>query len=113
MALEKRAITLCVGRGPQTLGEAEQTFIADCRARNLRSQTVTVNGHHHERLVRVADRFSSGPGYAVGYCRPPKAYQWRTGQSGNPKGRPSGARNCATRMREQYDLQRQGRENRE
>lgn len=44
MALEKRPISLCVGRGPQTLEEAEQTFIADCRARNLSPQTVTVNG---------------------------------------------------------------------
>ena len=30
-------------------------------------------------------------GYRVGYCRPPREYQWRPGQSGNPRGRPKGA----------------------
>jgi hypothetical protein len=37
----------------------------------------------------------SGPG-AVGYKRPPKATQFKPGQSGNPKGRPKRAKNFAT-----------------
>lgn len=26
--------------------------------------------------------------YEIGYCKPPKKYQFKPGQSGNPKGRP-------------------------
>jgi Family of unknown function (DUF5681) len=31
--------------------------------------------------------------YKVGYCRPPLETRFRPGQSGNPRGRPKGARN--------------------
>jgi hypothetical protein len=34
--------------------------------------------------------------YEVGYARPPKKTQFKPGQSGNPKGRPKGAKNEAT-----------------
>jgi hypothetical protein len=29
----------------------------------------------------------------AGYCNPPREFQWKKGQSGNPHGRPKGARN--------------------
>ena len=32
----------------------------------------------------------------VGYGRPPRAFQFKPGQSGNPRGRPNGAKNEAT-----------------
>jgi hypothetical protein len=39
-------------------------------------------------------------GYAVGYGRPPTSSQFQPGQSGNPKGRPRGARNASSMARD-------------
>jgi hypothetical protein len=37
-----------------------------------------------------------GARYSIGYGRPPTSSQFRPGQSGNPKGRPKGARNASS-----------------
>ena len=44
----------------------------------------------------VADREGPGLVERVGYGRPPAATRFRPGQSGNPRGRPKGARNFST-----------------
>src|SRR6202453_1198691 len=43
--------------------------------------------------VSLTPPASEPPIYEVGYGRPPKASQFPLGRSGNPKGRPKGARN--------------------
>ena len=38
--------------------------------------------------------------YEIGYRKPPKGSQFKPGQTGNPRGRPKGARNLKTEIRE-------------
>jgi hypothetical protein len=44
------------------------------------------------RKVRLTPPSPESANYGVGYGKPPKASQFSPGQSGNPKGRPKGAR---------------------
>jgi hypothetical protein len=44
---------------------------------------------------------SARPGYEVGYAKPPEATRFKPGQSGNPRGRPKGAKNKRPALHEQ------------
>ena len=48
----------------------------------------------------TAELNSADPEYAVGYGRPPVQTRFKPGQSGNPKGRPKGAKGLNTLARE-------------
>ena len=48
----------------------------------------------------------SGREYGVGYRKPPKHRQFKPGQTGNPRGRPKGAKNEATILRELLDVKK-------
>lgn len=43
------------------------------------------------------------PPYEVGYGRPPRRHQFKPGQSGNPRGRPKGARGLKTDLRAELE----------
>ena len=59
------------------------------RRRPAAPPTATVADAEPDAAKDVAD-------YEVGYKRPPKDTQFKPGQSGNPNGRPKGARNLKT-----------------
>jgi hypothetical protein len=48
--------------------------------------------------------------YAVGYGSPPRAHQFKPGTSGNPKGRPKGAKNESTILNAILNRQIESRE---
>lgn len=54
---------------------------------------------HKPRRVSHRVRLQSSD-EEVGYRKPPKAHQFKPGQSGNPKGRPKGAKSEATILME-------------
>jgi hypothetical protein len=57
----------------------------------------------HELRQRRSQAGRKHRSYEVGFAKPPRAKQWKPGQSGNPAGRPKGSKNESTLLREILD----------
>jgi hypothetical protein len=55
------------------------------------------------RIARSRQHAEAAKPSGVGFGRPPKQHQFRPGQSGNPKGRPKGAKSTDTLLRNILD----------
>lgn len=53
-------------------------------------------------INKEQDAVSTFDSYEVGHCKPPKHSQFQKGKSGNPKGRPKGAKSASTIARELF-----------
>ena len=56
---------------------------------------------------------SNSGNFRIGKGRPPQSTRWKRGQSGNPKGRPKGAKNLATifndALNQKFEIQEKGK----
>ena len=71
-----------------------------CAARGSASTRRILQNTHNRMLVMRKKIRKARSNHGIGYGRPPTSTQFQPGQSGNPAGRPRGARNVSSLARE-------------
>ena len=85
-------------RRPGSIGSPDQPMDPQ-PSESVPAETGTAPGIPAGGQSLPSDRQPASPNYLVGYKRPPGSGQFKKGQSGNPKGRPRGAKS----IREFFD----------
>ena len=63
-----------------------------------------MSGPFNNRSKSVGTRLPDNADYEVGYAKPPQSSRFKPGRSGNPNGRPKGARNKLPALNEERPL---------
>lgn len=72
----------------------------------IRRRPPQSGGRPAEATADNAENRPAEPDYEVGFGKPPKATQFKKGQSGNPNGRPKGIRNYRPLVQQELDAVR-------
>jgi hypothetical protein len=56
--------------------------------------------HSRDRPLSKPSKLPTSDLYDIGYAKPPREHQFQPGQSGNPQGRPKGAKSEAAILRD-------------
>jgi hypothetical protein len=82
------------------LAGTNTTFEDGCALRNETGQAQMSTREPRDRSSSQGRTAPKRVAREVGYGRPPQAHRFKPGQSGNPRGRPKGAKNEATILRD-------------
>ncbi len=105
---ERRAPSIVLPPQAETKREAEPApalepkLVSPPRRYPDAAPPLSSSGHDNDRSdADLDDPIDDGQSadYEVGYARPPKAHRFKPGQSGNPKGRPKGAKGLNATVR--------------
>lgn len=88
-----------VGSSPVNPGSSP----AEAQLHSAKVSTHTTDNRTTHASVRPAEKPEPQPNEQVGYGKPPTQFQFKKGQSGNPKGRSKGSKNLRTLFKAEWE----------
>lgn len=88
-----------VGSSPVNPGSSP----AEAQLHSAKVSTHTADNRTTHASVRPAEKPEPQPSEQVGYGKPPTQFQFKKGQSGNPKGRSKGSKNLRTLFKAEWE----------